>query len=95
MRRHLLAAVAVLAVLGACSAPESGVVYKKDYSAPWSYWDSTCMRYDKQGLCALKMPIEHHIPPAWYLCLRNGEETGCRSVDPVTFHKYEVGQEYP
>lgn len=93
--RRLLAGAVLLTLLGACSAPESGTVYQKKYSAAWSYWDSTCMSYDKNGLCTLKMPIEHRVPESWQLCLRLRDESGCRDVDQITYHKYEVGQEYP
>lgn len=91
----ILLIVAALVVLSSCSAPEHGLVIDKKYSAEWSYWDSQCMSYDKQGLCSLKMPILHTVPEAWYLCLRDGQDEGCRQVDQIDWHKYERGQQYP
>lgn len=93
MRRIL--AMALLVLLAACSAPDHGTIYEKRYEAPYSWIDYQCVSYNKQGICTLRMPFTHYVPEYWYLCLRLGEDGGCRSVDQVTFHEYEVGEEYP
>lgn len=93
--KKMLALASVLIALVGCSAPERGTVYEKKYSAAWSYWDSQCMVYGKSGLCTMRMPVQHTIPESWQLCLRDRDEQGCRDVDQITWHQYEVGQEYP
>lgn len=91
-RKILLVAVLLLA---SCSAPESGMIYDKKYSPSYQYTDYQCMQYGKDGICKLRMPFIHTVPEYWQLCLRNGDESGCRYVDQITWHKYERGQEYP
>ena len=93
MWRKLLLSLAL--VLAGCSAPESGTVYDKQYYPAHQWVDSQCIQYNKSGICINRMPIIHNDPEQWLLCLRNGDESGCRYVDQITWHKYERGQEYP
>lgn len=88
--------VITLLALTACGAPDHGVIYKKNYSAPWSYTTTECVLYDgKTGQCKVKMPVYHSVPASWELCIELGDDRGCREVDQVDYHRYEVGQEYP
>ena len=86
--------VMVLALTAACTAPEKGVVYQKKYHAAYTYTTWHCYSYNKQGICTLNMPQSNYVPESWELCLRDGEEEGCRSVDQTTYHKYRVGSYY-
>ena len=92
MRR--LAVVALLLLAG-CSAPEKGVVEDKRYHQPYTWVDMVCSSYTEKGTCRMSIPVVRSEPARWELCLRDGEETGCRIVDETTFHKYERGQMYP
>jgi hypothetical protein len=91
----LLVASLLTLILWGCSAPESGTVVNKKYHEPYEWVGSQCYVYNKNGVCTLTMPVVHHISESWELCLRNGEDEGCRNVDQITWHEYKIGDEYP
>lgn len=94
MKKLALLAFAVLLLFG-CSAPQSGTVVDKKYYEPYDWVGTQCYVHNSKGVCTLTMPVVHHVSASWRLCLRNGEDEGCRSVDERTWHEYEIGDEYP
>jgi hypothetical protein len=90
-----LLTILMLVFVAACSAPDHGTVYDKKYYEAYITTDWNCVSYDKKGFCNLRIPTVHHWPEHWELCLRLGEDEGCRTVDQITFHEYAIGSEYP
>lgn len=93
--KRILPLAAGLLLLAGCSAPESGLVYDKHYEPAYIYTDTICSSYNKQGICVLRLPMVHEVPERWRLCLRNGDDEGCRYVDQLTYHHYKIGSQYP
>lgn len=89
-----IALLVVVLALVACTAPKQGVVYDKKYHAAYTYTTWNCYSYNKQGVCTLNMPSSNYVPESWELCLRDGDEEGCRHVDQTTYHKFRIGSYY-
>jgi hypothetical protein len=93
MKRLIL--VAALLLAGCSDPPESGVVIRKEHHAAYSWVQMVCYAYDpKTSVCTLWMPHTHHVPERWSLCLRAGDEEGCRDVDQRTYDEFQVGEYY-
>lgn len=89
----LLVATSVL-LIGCSDPPASGVVTSREYHEPYSWVQMTCAAYNK-GVCTVWVPITHHVAERWTLCLRAGDENGCRDVDRATYDEFLVGEYYP
>ncbi|HEY6074340.1 MAG TPA: hypothetical protein VIV15_13365, partial [Anaerolineales bacterium] len=92
--RTLIAGTALALTLVACSAPDHGTVVEKKYHESYNWMQMVCAAYGQNGICTVYVPVEHHVPERWELCLRDGDDEGCREVDQVTYHKYNVGDYY-
>jgi len=101
MIRKLIALVALVFVLAACSSPPtSGTVEAKRYEASYTYYIPTCIAYTTiSGImsCSIYMPFPMTEPEHWQLQLHNQEsdKTGWRDVDPTTYRQYQTGDDYP
>jgi hypothetical protein len=89
--------IVIWLVVACINTPSTGVVIGKRYHPAYTSTSWHCMSRDSKGNCSLNMPQSDYHPESWELCLRNMEQDkeGCRSVDQVDYHKYEIGQWYP
>lgn len=94
-RAAVVVMMAAALLLAACSAPEKGIVTKKEYHDPYSWIQMVCGGYDSKGNCTVQTPVVHNEPARWEMCLKDGKDEGCRYVDETTFHQYKVGEYYP
>lgn len=85
----------IFAVVACINTPNTGTVYDKKYSPAYTTISYDCASYTKSGACNLRLPHTNYYAEQWYLCLRNGDKSGCKPVDQVDYHKYEIGQTYP
>lgn len=92
----IVGVVAVL-VVSCIDTPSEGTVIGKRYHPAYTTTTWNYMSRDSKGNCSLNMPQPQYHPESWELCLRNVKEDkeGCRSVDQIDYHKYEIGQWYP
>lgn len=80
MRKSLISLTLVLSMFGCSPVPTDGTVYKK-YTEP------------EHISIINNVPISY--PEAYYLCLRNGEQEGCREVTAGEYAAYDIGDHYP
>jgi hypothetical protein len=73
---------------GCGSGIQAGTVVDKDYDDPDTYFIST---YCGKG-CFTMIPA--YDGPHYKLKLQAGEETGKVEVDPATFERVQIGDEY-
>lgn len=94
MKRLVLLVALLLA--GCSDPPESGVVTSKElYHAAYTWVQMMCSAFDpKTGMCTVWMPITHYVPERWALCLRAGDDEGCRDVEKRTWDEFQVGEYY-
>lgn len=93
MKRLVLLVALLLA--GCSDPPESGVVTSKEYHAAYTWVQMMCSAFDpKTGVCTVWMPITHYVPERWALCLRAGDDEGCRDVEKRTWDEFQVGEYY-
>jgi hypothetical protein len=87
----------IFMVVSCINTPTQGTVIGKKYYPSYTTTSWNCMSYDSKGGCSLRLPHSDFHAETWQLCLRNVEEDkeGCRAVDQVDYHKYEIGQWYP
>jgi hypothetical protein len=87
----------IFIVVSCINTPSQGTVIGKRHYPAYTTTSWQCMSRDKNGNCSLNLPQSDYHPETWQLCLRNVEEDkeGCRAVDQVDYHKYEIGQWYP
>jgi hypothetical protein len=83
-----------LLALSAC-APDHGVVHNKHYSPPYQYTTMQCYSYNSKGFCTVNMPVIHTQPAEYEFDLYNGKDHGWRDVDPDSYQRYKIGDEYP
>lgn len=90
----VLIAVVVITMI---NTPDTGKIYDKEYSAGYTTIESDCVTYNNKGICTFRMSRSVYHPEHWYLCLDNRQQDkkGCKAVDQVDYHKYEIGQWYP
>lgn len=89
---------AVLGLIGwliyeSVTAPESGYVTAHKHNGSWI--EMRCTAYGKNGLCLVRMPVDH--PEEWCLTLRGDDgDTGNRCFnDASVWDRYPVGSHYP
>lgn len=87
----------IFMVVSCINTPTEGTVIGKKYYPAYTSTSWHCMSRDSKGNCSLDLPRSDYHPETFSLCLRNVKEDkeGCRSVDQVDYHKYEIGQWYP
>lgn len=95
MKLKILFATLILALAGCGDPPETGIVTEKTHKAAYSWVQMVCAAYGKNGICTVYVPVTHHVPESWGLCLRNQDEVGCREVPEGTWNQYQVGEMYP
>lgn len=79
---------------GCSSAPASGTVTARHYSAPYDWTQMMCASYGKYG-CQVYMPVQEHQDASWSITLTNGQQTGDVDVDERTWDRIRVGDHYP
>jgi hypothetical protein len=81
--------------LGACAAPESGVVYGRYHYPTYQWVQMVCASYNAKGLCVVQVPVVQTDPERWSLGLRNGDDEGQRTVTVREYENCQVGDNYP
>ena len=94
MKRLLAILSLALLLVSGCSPPDHGTVVEKRHHDAYTWVQLVCAAYGKGGVCSVYVPITHYVPESWELCLRDGDDTGCRNVDHDTYDHYRVGDFY-
>jgi len=89
-RMKALAAVALLLLAG-CSSLTSGYVIGKQHTDAYDWMDMQCFSYNDKGMCTMRVPIWHHVPESWEICVKLDDTQDWWSVDEPTFHRTKVG----
>lgn len=98
MKHAILAAAALAAVplLASCgSGLNHGIITGKSYDPPWTYYQHTCVYYNKYGVCMGYSTIPVYYPADYQLQLKDGQQTGSVEVDQATWDAAKVGQHWP
>lgn len=91
MKRFLPIFILLAVLLTACSPIKSGTLVEKDYQPSYESTYLMCSMYDAKSNCAVWVPVTQDNPESFHFKLREGEDTGWRSVSKATYESYEVG----
>jgi ABC-type glycerol-3-phosphate transport system substrate-binding protein len=95
IRRAVLALAALALALSACAAPEKGEVYARYFYPAYDWVQMVCSAYNKNGGCAVNIPVIQHEPDRWQLGLRDGDDEGSRDVTQREYERCHNGDQYP
>lgn len=96
MDRIKMLLVTLLLLLTGCEdPPETGIITEKTHRGAYTSVQQVCAAYGNNGICTVYVPVIHHVPESWGLCLRNRDKVGCREVPRETWDRYQVGGTYP
>lgn len=94
MRRLVLAAVTVLALVGCSDPPSEGIVKDKGHTASWVQLVPSC--YNSKGVPTCQIPITH--PERWSLkiCADNmrADDCGWVTVGVAEWDSTEIGSRW-
>lgn len=96
--KRLIISLAILLSVGACGGdpPKSGEVVNKEYDAAYTYYNNTCVSYNKYG-CQMYIPIPTNEPPHWKLKIKDDANSKERWIEvlPEQYNKYSIGDHWP
>jgi uncharacterized protein YceK len=89
-RKITLLLFCILALVG-CSSIDSGTITKKIYSAPYESTSYQCMTRNKDGICAVNMPVKQYHSASYRFDIKNGDKTGWVYVNEHDYNSRNVG----
>jgi uncharacterized protein YceK len=95
MKKTLVVAALSALLLTGCSSIDSGVITKKNYTAPYSTTEYDCITRDqKTQTCTVTMPRMVRHSATYKFDLKKGKETGWVHVNEGDYNKFQVGDCY-
>lgn len=92
MKIRIALAAAVLALLTGCGTTLThGYVVDKQYTEAYQWMELMCFAYDSNGVCTTQLPVWHHEPASWELCVERDAVQDWWSVSQETYDHIQVG----